>query len=322
MKGYKQLTPEQRYQIYALKKAGHDRTAMAKIIGVHKSTISRELRRNSGQRGYRAKQAQQMALARQQQGANRARITAEAWTLIEEHLRQEWSPEQISGWLSKEKDLRVSHERIYQYVYANQRRGGTLYQHLRCQKQRRKRYGKRDRRGHIPNRRSITERPVIVQSRCRIGDWEADTIIGKGHQQALVSLTERKSKLTLLCKVERTTADAVKAAITSLLAPLSDQVHTITSDNGREFARHQDVAQALAADFYFAHPYASWERGLNENTNGLVRQYFPKQRKFATISEAEVNTVMQRLNNRPRKTLDFQTPNQVFSQHTSVALPT
>ena len=263
-----------------------------------------------------------MAVARQQQGAKRTRITAETWSLIEEHLCQEWSPEQISGWLSKEKDLRVSHERIYQYVYANQRQGGTLYEHLRCQKQRRKRYGKRDRRGHIPNRRSITERPAIVQSRCRIGDWEADTIIGKGHQQALVSLTERKSKLTLLCKVERTTADAVEAALTRLLAPLSSQVHTITSDNGREFARHQEVAQALTADFYFAHPYASWERGLNENTNGLVRQYFPKQREFTTISEEEVNTVMQRLNNRPRKTLDFQTPNQVFSQQTPVALPT
>ena len=322
MKSYQQLTQEQRYQIYGLKKGSLSQTAMAKELGVHKSTICRELKRNAGQRGYRPKQAHETARARQRQRANRSRFATSTWSVVEEQLRQEWSPEQISGWLGTTQQLPISHERIYQHIYADQRQGGTLYQHLRCQKQRRKRYGKRDRRGHIANRTSIAERPAIVATRCRIGDWEADTIIGKGHQQALVSLTERKSKLTLLSKVERATAEAVEKAITNLLAPLSGQVHTITSDNGREFACHQEVAQALAADFYFAHPYASWERGLNENTNGLVRQYFPKQREFTTITEEEVNRVMQRLNNRPRKTLDFQTPNQVFFQQTTVALTT
>jgi IS30 family transposase len=160
----------------------------------------------------------------------------------------------------------LSHERIYQYIYAEQRAGGTLHQHLRCQKQRRKRYGQRDRRGQLANRRSITERPAIVASRARLGDWEADTMVGQAHQQALVSLTERHSKLTLLAKVEQATALAVEQAITQLLSPLADQVHTITSDNGREFAQHQQIASALHADFFFAHPYASWQRGLNENT--------------------------------------------------------
>jgi IS30 family transposase len=319
---YKQLTQEQRYHIWALKKAGFDQTQMAQEVGVHKSTISRELRRNSGQRGYRPKQAHIMATARQQARVSATRIAAETWTLVEQHLRQEWSPEQVSGWLRREHKLHLSHERIYQYVYADQWAGGTLYQHLRCQKQRRKRYGSRDRRGQLANRRSISERPAIVDKRNRLGDWEADTIVGKGHQQAIVSLTERKSKLTLLAKVEHPTAEAVAEAMARLLEPLAPRVHTITSDNGREFARHQHLAAKLEADFYFAHPYASWERGLNENTNGLVRQYFPKGSDFTTITDEDVERVMQRLNHRPRKTLGFTTPHQVFYQPSSVALTT
>ncbi len=146
--------------------------------------------------------------------------------------------------------------------------------------------------------------------------------MGKGNQQALVSLTERKSKLTLLAKVEHATAEAVAEAMARLLEPLAQRVHTITSDNGREFARHQQIAAKLEADFYFAHPYASWERGLNENTNGLVRQYFPKGSDFTTLTEEAIETVMQRLNHRPRKTLGFTTPHQVFYELSSVALTT
>jgi transposase, IS30 family len=222
--------------------------------------------------------------------------------------------------LSCQHKLCVSHERIYQYVYDDKRAGGTLHQHLRCQKQRRKRYGSHDRRGQLANRRSISERPAIVEQRSRLGDWEADTIVGKAHQQAIVSLTERKSKLTLLAKVEHATAEAVEATISRLLEPLTQRVHTITSDNGREFARHQHIATKLEADFYFAHPYASWERGLNENTNGLVRQYFPKGSDFTSITDEAIAEVMQRLNHRPRKTLGFTTPHQVFYEQSPVAL--
>ena len=224
--------------------------------------------------------------------------------------------------MQREHKLHVSHERIYQYVYADKRAGGTLHQHLRCQKQRRKRYGSHDRRGQLANRCSISERPSIVDSRKRLGDWEADTIVGKGHQQAIVSLTERQSKLTLLAKVEHATAEAVATAMARLLEPVVEHVHTITSDNGREFARHQQIAAKLEAEFYFAHPYASWERGLNENTNGLVRQYFPKGSDFTTITDAQVERVMQRLNHRPRKTLGFVTPHQVFCNQSPVALIT
>ena len=320
---YKQLTQEQRYHIWALKKTGLSRTDIATEIGVHKSTITREMQRNSGQRGYRPKQAHALAQSRKLDRARTPRIAAETWETVETHLRQEWSPEQIAGWLHRQykgREGRVSHERIYQYVYDDKWAGGTLFQHLRCHKQRRKRYGSYDRRGQLANRRCISERPALVQQRSRLGDWEADTIVGKGRQQALVSLTERKSKLTLLAKVEHATAEAVGEAMARLLEPLAPHVHTITSDNGREFARHQHIASTLKADFYFAHPYASWERGLNENTNGLVRQYFPKGSDFTTITDEALDTVMQRLNHRPRKTLGFSTPHQVFYELPSVAL--
>ncbi len=316
---YTHLTQEQRYQIYALMKAGFNRTQIAAEISVHKSTVSREVRRNRGQRGYRPKQAHELASTRQQQRVA-PRIEPQTWQQIEMLLSQEWSPEQISGRLVLEGQATVSHERIYQYIYQDKQQGGVLYRHLRSQKKRRKRYGRYDRRGHLPARRSIAERPKIVAEKRRLGDWEADTIIGRNHQQAIVSLVERKSKLTRLARVTHNTAELVAQAMTVQLAPL--QVKTITSDNGREFAKHQSIAQQLKADFYFAHPYSSWERGLNENTNGLVRQYFPKKHDFVTITDREINRVMERLNNRPRKTLGYKTPNEVFFKRPLVALTT
>ena len=178
---------------------------------------------------------------------------------------------------------------------------------------------KLDRRGQLPNRVSIEQRPEIVQQRQRIGDWEVDTMIGKGHQQALVTLTERKSRLALLRKVEQRTADQVRKALVDLLQPFADRVHTITADNGKEFAEHEKVAQELKADFFFAHPYAAWERGTNENMNGLIRQYIPRKPKFTSVNETEVELIMDRLNNRPRKCLDFMSPFEMFFSH-SVAL--
>ncbi|MEJ2033851.1 MAG: IS30 family transposase [Deltaproteobacteria bacterium] len=312
MSGYTQLTQEERYQIQALMKANHSQTEIAKLLGRHKATICREIRRNHGQRGYRPKQAHRLALTRRKSKA-RSRISSEIWTWVERLLREDWSPEQISLWLEQEKKLFISHEWIYQHILKDKNRGGNLYCHLRCQKPRRKRYGSYDRRGRIPNRVSIDERPAIVARRRRIGDWELDTIIGKNHSGALISLTERKSRLALIAKEPNKDAEGIKQAILRLLKPLADRVHTLTSDNGKEFARHETIARVLEADFYFAHPYASWERGLNENTNGLIRQYFPKNRDFSTITEQEIKMVINKLNNRPRKCLGMKTPNQVFS---------
>lgn len=309
---YTHLTREERYQIYALKKAGHRQSEIAQVLERSASTISRELARNRGLRGYRPKQAHSLALERR--AVNTRTIDAATWQFAQEKLLQQWSPEQISAHAD------ISPETLYQRIYADKRAGGSLWKNLRCQKLRRKRYGKHDRRGTIPNKLSIEQRPAIVETRRRVGDWEADTIIGRSHRQAIVSLVERKTGFMLIEKVERKTAHAVSQAMVGLLKPYRSRVHTITSDNGREFAGHEEIARQLQARFYFAHPYASWERGSNENANGLIRQYFPKHRDFTSITQQEIDTAMERLNNRPRKRLGYLTPAQVFSRASGVAL--
>lgn len=320
MKIYHQLTLDLRYQIYAFKKAGFTQYQIAAEIGVSTSTISRELRRDRGGRGYRPKHAHSLASERRRSKDNATRIKLKTWLQIESLIRQDWSPQQICGYLKAQSEPSASHERIYQHIYSDKQRGGSLYTHLRLKKQRRKRYGKYDKRGQIPNRQSIDERPQVVAKRERIGDWEADTIIGKNHQQAIVSLVERKSRITRLEKVSRKTDSLVKRAMIVALTPLAERVHTITSDNGKEFSSHEAIAAHLNASFYFAHPYHSWERGTNENTNRLVRQYFPKGTGFSKITQREVKAVEKRLNNRPRKGLGYKTPNQVFFDSQPVAL--
>ena len=317
---YTQLTRGQRYQIKVLLKARHNQTQIALLIGCHKSTISRELRRNRSPKCYRPFQADEMAYDRQCE-AYRSRIAWQTWQQVERLLRQQWSPEQIAGRLRLEQQPSVSHEWIYRYVYADKRRGGTLHQHLRSQKKQRKRYSGYIRRGQIPNRTSIDKRPQIVASKGRFGDWEADTIIGARHKGGIVSIVERKSKLTRLGKLATKAAAEMRQASVNLLGPLAARVHTITVDNGKEFCEHELIATGLQARIYFAHPYASWERGLNENTNGLVRQYFPKKYEFAKITDKELQQVEDLLNNRPRKTLGYRTPNEVFFKQRSVALP-
>ncbi|MDX8381500.1 MAG: IS30 family transposase, partial [Ghiorsea sp.] len=220
--------------------------------------------------------------------------------------------EEIGAWLRMEGGRFVSYQWIYQHVYADKAKGVDLHSFLRCQKKRKKRHGSNNRRGKMPNRIGIEQRPAIVNAKVRIGDWEGDTIIGKGHKGAIVSIVERKSKYTLLEKVAGKKAGLVADAEIRLLTPFKDKVHTITKDNGLEFCDHARVAKAIEAGTFFAHPYASWERGLNENTNGLVRQYIPKRRKFNTVSHQEIDFIMHRLNHRPRKTLGYRTPHEVF----------
>ena len=321
MRTYKQLTSEQRYQISALKEIGYGPSKIAQELEVHKSTISRELSRNIGERGYRPKQANEKALERRTNATARKRISAKTWEVVEEKLRQDWSPEQVSGWLEKRQEIRISHEWIYQYILTDKQVGGDLYTHLRQHGKRRKRYGQYDRRGKLPQRVSIEERPQLVEQRQRLGDWEVDTLVGKGHRGALVSLVERKSRYTLLQPVTQRLANWVADATISLLQPFTDLVHTITGDNGKEFAEHVRIAETLKANFYFAHPYSAWERGTNENTNGLVRQYFPKKTDFSQVVQSETNAVVDRLNHRPRKCLDFKSPFEVFFNQ-SVALQT
>ena len=321
MKTYKQLTCEQRYAIRILIKKNYLQKDIATAVGVNKSTISRELKRNSGKRGYRPKQAQQKAVERRQDKSP-PRIAEATWNKVRLYLKDDWSPEQISGTMKLKERISISHEWIYQFIIKDKQTGGNLYTHLRCKSKRRKRYGSHERRGILKNRRSIEERPAIVETKERIGDWEANTIIGKAHKGAIVSLTERKTKICLIYKVERKTADLVSKAMSKLLLPLKDIVYTITSDNGKEFALHEETAETLETDFYFAHPYASYERGLNENTNSLIRQYFPKDRDFRTITDEELIMATKKLNNRPRKTLGYLTPNEVFFENYKIALTT
>jgi len=311
MSHYTQLTREERYQIYALKTAGQSKAQIAKLLGRHKSTIGREMARNCGQRGYRPKQADSLAVNRRQEKVSH-RISSQAWARVEQLLREYWSPEQISGWLRQEENLHVSPEWIYQYILRDKRADGDLYRYLRCQKQRKKRYGAPDRRGQIKERISIDERPDIVNERSRIGDWEADTVIGKQGSAVLVTLVERKTRWSMIGKASDRTAKEVQAVILKRLLPLASHVKTVTYDNGKEFALHQDIDKELQSNGYFAHPYHSWERGLNENTNGLVRQFLPKGKDLSEVTDEAIQRVMDKINNRPRKCLGFKTPNQVF----------
>ncbi len=313
MCAYTQLTRGQRYQIYAFLKVGFSQSLIAKEIGVHKSTVSRELRRNQGKRGYRPKQAQRFATSRKVLAQKAIKLTPRLIGLVENLLKKDFSPEQVSGFLSRTSELSISHETIYQHILKDKASGGKLYQHLRhANKKRKKRYGTYDRRGQIVGRISIENRPAVVEAKNRIGDWEIDTIIGKNHKGALVTIVERRSKFTLIKKVHKKKADMVANATIDLLKPFKPRVLTITADNGKEFAQHIFIAKELKSKFFFAHPYHSWERGLNENTNGLIRQYFPKSSSFKTVTDKQIQSVMDRLNNRPRKTLGFKTPNEVF----------
>ena len=313
MKQYKQLTSELRYQIYGLKQAGLNQTEIARKIGVDKGTMSREFKRNEGKRGWRPKQAQLLRDERRQACTNGKCFSSDEWAEVERLIQEDLSPEQAASRFELEGGLQISHEIIYQHIYADKRNGGNLHQHLRSQKPRRKRYASgQERRGTIKNRVSIDERPEIVAEKTRMGDWEGDTVIGKNQKGGLVTLAERKSRYVLAGHIRSKHAAGVTAVTTRLLTPYKDKCHTITFDNGREFAEHEKMAAELKADIYFANPYHSWERGLNENSNGLLRQYFPKGMELTDITEEQVQEAVERINHRPRKVLGFRTPHEVF----------
>jgi transposase, IS30 family len=318
---HKHLNYLTRCQILALWKTGFNRNQIAKEVGVHKSTISREFKRNlaflhtrPGCWVYKPDYAQFYADERRKAKRHYYKFTEEIADFVREKLLHDWSPEQVSGYGKRWKLFSISHERIYQYIIEDKRNGGELYKHLRHKNIRyRKRFGS-SKRASIKNRRMIDERPKIVDEKNRIGDWEIDTIIGKHQKQAILSIVERVSKFTILRKLEYRTGEITRAATTKALARYENQVFTITSDNGSEFARHEEISQELNADFFFAHPYSSWERGLNENTNGLVRQYIKKGAELTDVTDEYLDIIASKLNDRPRKTLGFKTPREVFHE--------
>lgn len=311
---YTQLTEDERYQIYEDNLQGMSHRQIARHMNRHHSTISREISRNKGLRGYRPKQAHQLAQQRHLDKPKPIKMTAATQGLIADCIKKEWSPEQITGRLKLEGRSVVCPSTIYSFIKHDKASGGQLYKHLRHPKPYKKRTGKPETRGQIIGRVSIEERPSIVDQKIRLGDWEADTVIGKGHRGVLVTLAERVSKKTLIAHVQSKHAEGVTAAIVCLLEPEKDNLHTITYDNGKEFAFHAQVSKALGVDGYFAHPYHSWERGLNENHNGLIRQYLPKGMPLDQVTDQEILVIQHKLNNRPRKSLGYKTPNEVYEE--------
>ncbi len=311
---YKHLTLKERYQISAYKKVGYTQSQIAQALHVNVSTISRELNRNSLCGYYSAESAQRLCYGRHKKKPKYQKMTSEIKRYIKDKLKCDWSPEQIAGVMGKERVIHaVSHESIYRYVYENKAHGGKLYQHLRHKN---KKYHKRgneyNTRGLLKNRISISQRPKIVEKKSRVGDWEIDTMIGANHQGALVTIVDRCSKFALIKHVPSKHAHIVTQAIIEMMLPIQKVTHTITSDNGKEFAYHEQIAKELQTQFYFANAYHSWERGLNEHTNGLIRQYLPKQTDFTNLKKEQIQFIQDRLNQRPRKSLAYKTPAEVF----------
>lgn len=320
---YKQLNFSQRCQIYGLWRERYNQTEIAKKVGVHKSIISREFKRNTtfvrtrlGSWQYKPDYAQTNTEDRHKNKSKPVKFTPAIETFVQVKLLQDWSPDQISGYAKRHHLFSISHERIYQFILEDKHKGGELYRHLRHQhKKYRKRYGSPARNnGPIKNRVFIDKRPDVVNERSRIGDWEIDTIVGKQQQKAIVTLVERFSKKTLIGDVGSKQAEVVRAQIIRLLSSVKSNVLTITANNGGEFSQHEVIAAALEAEVYFAHPYHSWERGLNENTNGLIRQYIPKGKDFSEIKPNDIINIQERLNNRPRKSHNYATPNEIFDK--------
>ena len=307
---YQQLIEGQRL-IQIFFQQGMSYRKIASKLGISHSTISREVRRNSSETSYCPLGAHQQALVRRH-GSGKRRMSDKVFTFVELALGWKWSPEQISG-VGDLIDLTVSHEWIYRYIRADRLQGGELFKQLRHSGKRRRKssQGKRE---IIPNRVGIEERPEVVDRRERLGDWELDTVIGKQGTGAIVSLVERKSRLYLIRKVEAKTAEAVRKAINTMLWRYRKHVHTITADNGTEFCGHELVAEKLKTKVYFAHPYCSWERGLNENFNGLLRQYIPKGTDLRQVTDKQIKWIETQLNLRPRKCLGYKQPAVVFEE--------
>lgn len=315
-KKYTHLTLEERCIIYGLKSTNNSIRKIAESIGVSPSTVSRELSRNKRTGGYKPNLAHNKYKRRKSKSVCARAITPEIRAKIIYGLSQYHSPEQISGSL-KLQSINISHESIYNFIWNDKKDGGELYRYLRRSgKKYNKRSGTNSSRSLIPDRVDIIQRDPIVETKSRVGDWEADTVIGANQKGAIVTLVDRCSKKTLLKKVPNRTKELVTKAILDLLLPYKNKVHTITFDNGMEFADHKIIAKTLDAKCYFATPYHSWERGLNEHTNGLLRQFIPKKTDFTTVTDENIAKYQNLLDNRPRKILQFNTPIQVFLSHT------
>lgn len=311
---YKQLTSEQRYTISVLLSKGLKKKEIAEAIGVSNSTITRELQRNSSKRGvYKWEIAQKQAEKRSKRTPGNRAISKAIWSSVKHYLVDEqWSPEQISGCLSKD-GIKISHETIYAWIREDKRNRGTLYKHLRHRLKHRKKYVGAGR-SCIINRKSIHERPAEADGK-RFGDLEMDTIVGPNNQQAIVTLVDRNTNMLFMKKLKYG-KDAKNLALTviEMLKPIKKKLKTITTDNGKEFSAHEIISEALGVDVFFTDPYSSWQKGAIENANGLIRQYIPKKVSFNDYDDKDIKDIEEKINRRPRKKLGFETPIERFSK--------
>lgn len=317
MTRYRQLTSGERHALSALRKQGHAQAEIARALGRDRSTISREVRRNSRKDGgYRPSTADDLARWRRSRSRRNQRISEENWRIVEAQIREDWSPEQVSGRLQADGVLSVSHETIYLHIWADKKRGGSLHTHLRgANKKRRKRYRSYDSRGQLAGKRHISERPGEADDRTQVGHWEIDTVFGSvADKHCIVTLVERSVGFTLIAKLKARTVAELNRATIRLIRRSPLPVLTITADNGTEFHGYSAIEAATGVQFFFATPYHSWERGSNENTNGLIRQYLPKRKSMASVSQARCTRIANKLNNRPRKRYHFRTPWEAYEQ--------
>ena len=318
MSKYHQLTQEERYRITAHRMAGSSQADIARLLQRHPSTIGRELRRNATAHDgdYRAEKAHSYATARRRRCRRGARFSAEQMARVSALVRQKWSAEQISGTLKKSGELRISVETIYRRIRWDKKIGGSLWRHTRIMsKFGRKRYGRQDSRGVLPGKRHISERPSEVEQRRRIGHWEGDTVMGSDMRHCVLTLVERKSGYAIIKKLKARTKDEVTRAATRAIRSHCRKFKTITFDNGTEFHNYALLEERFPIKVYFATPYHSWERGSNENFNGLLRQYLPKGTCMRSLTQAQCDQIVDDLNNRPRKRLGFNTPADLYHRH-------
>ncbi len=314
---YHQITFAERYTLGLLRQLGLSPAAIARVLGRHRSTIGREVWRNGTPRDgcYRPQLAEWYARGRRSRARRNQRFSASDWERIQVLLREDWSPEQVAGRLRLERELAISHETIYRYIWADKRGGGTLYQHLRgARKQRRKRYGRYDSRGRLAGKRPISTRPAAAETRVHVGHWEADTMLGASQAgPCVLSMVERKTGYLVLGQLRQRTSAAVNQRAQQLIHAQAHPVWTLTVDNGTEFHEYTALERATATRFYFATPHHAWERGTNENTNGLLRQYLPKRQSMARLTQHDCNRIAAKLNRRPRKRLGYRTPEECYA---------
>ena len=315
---YAQITLHERYAISLLRKQGLRPAEIARQLGRHRCTIGREVRRNAWRedgRTYRAGKAQGYTNRRRRNSRRNTQFTLDDWARVEAVLREDFSPEQVVGWFARYKILAISHETIYRYIWLDMKRGGTLHVHLRrANKPFRKRYGAYDSRGRLAGKRHISTRPAGAEHRSRVGHWEVDTVLGNSQGGAcIVTLVERKTGYVVIGKLDRRATAELNARLEVLVHRERRPVRTITADNGTEFHSYKALETRIPAKFYFATPHHSWERGSNENMNGLIRQYLPKGVSMEHLTQADCDRIADKLNRRPRKRYRFHTPEELYA---------